>query len=393
MQHSSLVERIGGAGSRAWYVHGLARQKEAAGHDVIILTIGEPDSPTPDPVIAQAVASLHAGRTHYMDIEGMPTLRAAIAAWHKTTTGQEIDPLQVVVAAGAQSALFSALQVTVDHGSEVITLAPNYTTCEAAGGAAGGRLVSVPLDVEAGFRLDLPAIKRAVTPRTRALLLNSPNNPTGAVLTAGELRQLADLAQQHDLWIISDEVYGALTFDVPHLSPASLPELAERTVVVSSLSKSHAMTGWRVGWTISPPETAQHLYNLNLCMLYGSPGFIQDAALVALQQCNDAVGKMRADYRRRRDFVCPWLDSLPGLSCRLPEGGMFAMVDVRQSGMDAEAFALALLEAENVAVLPGGGFGATLNGFVRMSLGTPDEKLHEACQRLERFVGRQQRRV
>lgn len=388
MRYSSLTDRIGGRGSRAWHVHGLARQRQAAGQDIIVLTIGEPDSPTPEKVVARAHAALDAGDTHYKDIEGVPKLRAAIARWHETTTGQSVDAAQVVVAAGAQSALFSALAISVDAGSQVITLEPNYTTYEAAVGAAGGRLIGVPLAVDRNFRVDLEAVERAITPKTRALLINSPNNPTGAVLSRDEILALGDLAKRHDLWIVSDEVYAALTYDAPHISPAGFPDLAERTLVVSSLAKSHAMTGWRVGWTIGPKKAAEHLYNLNLCMLYGSPGFIQEAAIVALENCGSAVGAMRADYDRRRKLVCPWLDRLPGLSCKLPEGGMFAMVDVRGTGLGSEQFALDLLDAEGVAVLPGSGFGESLNGFVRLSLGTPDETLREACRRIEKFCQR-----
>ena len=290
--------------------------------------------------------------------------------------------------AGAQNALFSALQVLVGAGDEVITPDPRYSTYEAVVGATGATLVSVPLVPERGFHLDLQALAAAITPRTRVILLNSPHNPTGAAMSRADVEAVAALAQRHDLWLVSDEVYAALSFESEHVSPASLPGMAERTVVVSSLSKSHAMTGWRVGWAIGPLELARHLHNLFLCMLYGSPGFVQDAAIVAIEQASNEVETMRETYRRRRDLVAPWLDRLPGLGCRLPEGGMFCMADCRGSGLSSQDFAIRLLEEESVAILPGDGFGRQAEGFLRISLGLPDATLAEACRRIEAFCGR-----
>jgi len=385
MRFSSMTERVAGRGSEAWRLHMLAQERKRAGREVIFLTVGEPDFDTPPAVVEAAAASMRAGNTHYTDIMGFPRLRRAIAAWHRTTTGQEVAPEQVVVAAGAQNALYSSLQMLVGAGDEVISPDPRYSTYEAVVGATGATLVSVPLLPERGFHLDLAALAAAVTPRTRAILINSPHNPTGAVMTRAEVEAVVELACRHDLWLVSDEVYAAMCFDRPHVSPASIPAAAERTVVVSSLSKSHAMTGWRVGWAIGPPAFARHLFNLYLCMLYGSPGFIQDAAVVALEQVRDEVAAMRDAYRRRRDLVAPWLDRLPGLACRLPEGGMFAMVDCRPTGLSAEDFATGLLEAQDVAILPGDGFGHQAEGFLRVSLGLPDATLAEACRRIEAY--------
>ena len=385
MRFSSLTERVAGRGAEAWQVHMLALQKQRAGADVIFLTVGEPDFDTPTAVVEEAVRSLRDGNTHYTDIVGFLRLRQAIAGWHEKTTGQRVSPEQVVVGAGAQNALFSALQVLVGVGDEVITPDPRYSTYEAVVGSTGATLVSVPLLPERGFHLDLDALAAAITPRTRAILINSPHNPTGAAMSRADVEAVAALAVKHDLWLVSDEVYAALTFEAPHVSPASLPGLAERTVVVSSLSKSHAMTGWRVGWAIGPLAFARHLHNLFLCMLYGSPGFVQDAAIVAIEQASGEVEIMRETYRRRRDLVAPWLDRLPGLSCRLPEGGMFCMADCRASGLSSQDFATRLLEEESVAILPGDGFGHQAEGFLRISLGLPDEALAEACRRIEAF--------
>lgn len=389
MHYTSLVERVGGRGAAAWALHGLGvEQQRRTGKEVIFLTVGEPDFDTPQVIQEAAVASMRAGNTHYTPIVGTRALRQAIADWHETTAGQAVDPAQVVVAPGAQCALFCVMQCLAEAGDEVITTDPRYSTYEAVIGASGARLVSVPLLPDRGFALDLEALGRAITPRTRVLLLNTPHNPTGAVLTPAELEAIAALCRAHDLWLVCDEVYAALTYDAPHHSPSALPGMAERSVVVSSLSKSHAMTGWRLGWAIGPKRLAEHLDNLMLCMLYGCPGFIQDAAVAALTEGRGAVAEMHAAYRRRRDLVAPWLDRLPNLACATPAGGMFAMLDVRRSGLAAEAFARRLLEEESVAVLPGGGFGEQAEGFCRLSLGFHDETLAEACRRMEAFAGR-----
>ncbi len=388
MRFSNLTQRIAGRGAEAWHVHFLAAQKKRAGADVIFLTVGEPDFDTPPVVVEAAERAMRAGDTHYTDIVGTLALREAVADWHFQTTGQRVTPDQVVVGAGAQNALYSTLQMVAGAGDEVITPDPSYSTYEAVVGASGAALVSIPLLPGQGFRLDLEALAAAVTPRTRAILINSPHNPTGSAMSRSEVEAIAAIAQKHDLWLISDEVYAALCFEGEHISPASLPGMAERTVVVSSLSKSHAMTGWRVGWAIGPLELARNLHNLFLCMLYGSPGFIQAAAVVAIREASSEVAIMRETYRRRRDLVAPWLDRLPGLSCRLPAGGMFCMADCRESGLSSKEFALRLLEEENVAVLPGDGFGRQTEGFLRLSLGLPDEVLAEACRRIEAFCAR-----
>jgi len=388
MRYSSRTEDIAGRGSEAWHLHFLAAERKRAGHPVIFLTVGEPDFDTPPLVVDAAVKSMRSGNTHYTEIVGPLALRQAVADWHEETTGQRVAPSQVVVAAGAQNALFCTIQMLVGPGDEVISPDPAYSTYEAVVGAAGGRMVQVPLDPDRGFHIDLAALERAVTPKSRVILVNTPHNPTGAVMTRDEVEAIAAIAKANDLWLVSDEVYASLSFEKPHVSPASLPGMAERTVVVSSLSKSHAMTGWRVGWAIGPETFAQHLHNLLLCMLYGSPGFIQQAGIVAIREASAEIAQMRDAYRRRRDLVAPWLDRLPGLACRLPEGGMFAMADCRGSGLSSQDFARRLLDEESVAILPADGFGKQGEGFLRISLGLADETLAEACRRIEAFCAR-----
>ena len=382
------VDGLGGAAADAWDIHVEALRRRAAGEDVILLSVGDPDLPSPAAAVAAAKDSLDRGRTHYAEVAGQGTLREAIARHHARLTGQAVDPHQVVVLAGAQSALFSACQCLLDPGDEVLVPEPMYVTYPATVAAAGARMVRVPLIAERGFHLDLDALGAAVTDRTRAVLINSPHNPTGAVMTRHEVEAVARLCRQHDLWLISDEVYASLLYEGEHVAPAALGGMGERTVTVSSLSKSHAMTGWRVGWLIGPAALTAHVRNLALCMLYGCPPFVQDAALAALEAGTVDCERFQELFRRRRDAVCRRLAGLPGLGCAKPQGGMFVMVDVRRTRLTAYEFAARLLEEEGVCVLAGDAFGGAAEGHVRISLTAPDERLAEACNRIGRLAFR-----
>ena len=386
LRYSSVVERISGEGSRAWDIHTRAGEMEEAGRDIIFLSIGDPDFDTPPPIVDAVVDSLRRGRTHYTAMAGIPPLREAIAARHERLTGQTVDADAVVVTAGAQCGLFSAMLCLAGPGDEVIVPEPMYVTYEAVVGVTGARLVQVPLRGERGFHLDPDDLAAAITPRSRVLLLNFPHNPTGAILTADELHAVADIARRHDLWVISDEVYATLTYDQPHRSIVSCAGMAERTVIVDSLSKSHAMTGWRLGWTISPGDMPAHLSNLALCMLYGCPPFIQDAAVTALTHEFDEIGVMRAAFRERRDLLVERINAMDRVRCLKPEGSMFLMIDVRESGLGSIDFAERWLDAEGVCALPCDGFGPSGEGYLRISLSASVEVLEEVCARLERFV-------
>ncbi len=388
MQFSPLVGRIAGGGARAWSVHFDAQRQRAEGRDVLLLTVGDPDQGPPEAVIAATVAALQGHKTGYSPIIGLPALRAAIAARVERRTGTATTAENVAVVPGTQAGLYAALHCIAGPGDEVIAFEPTYATYEAVAGAAGATLVTVPLLAETGFHPDLAALARAVTPLTRALWLNSPHNPTGAVFTRDEIETIAALARRHDLWLLSDEVYEDLAFARPHLSPRSLPGMAERSVVVSSLSKSHAMPGFRLGWVVGPEAFIRHLFNLVLCMLYGGPPFIQLGALKALESDLPEVAALAADYRRRAALLAGILADAP--SCRVipPEGGMFLLFDIRGSGLGAEAFARALLEAEGVAAVPCDGFGPSAVGHLRLALTLTDEKLAEAGRRIVRLARR-----
>jgi arginine:pyruvate transaminase len=386
MRYSSLTERVAGRGAGAWAVHRRAIELREAGEDVIALTVGDPDQAPPDILIETTVAALRAHRTGYSRMIGTEALRQAIAARHAARTGMPCTADNIVVVPGAQGGLYCALQCLAGGGDEVVVPEPIYATYEAVIGASGATMVTVPLVPERGFHPDLDAMAAAIGPRTRIVWINSPHNPTGAVFTADEIAAICELCRQHDLWLLSDEVYEDLAFARPHVSPWSLPGMAERTVVVSSLSKSHAAPGFRMGWVIGPPELQGHLFNLLLCMTYGSPGFIQEGALAVLRQEAAEVAALREDYRRRAAMMSALLAEAPNCRVVPPEGGMFVLLDVRGTGFGSEEFALDLLEREHVAVLPCDGFGASAAGHLRIALSAPDARLEAAGQRIVRFA-------
>ena len=386
MRFSPLVDRIAGRGAGAWHVGAEAALLREAGHDVISLTVGDPDQAAPAPVIDAAIEALRHQRTGYAPIIGYPKVREAIAARFARRTGRPCEADNVVVTPGAQGGLYCALQCLAGPGDEVIVPEPVYATYEAVIGASGAQMVTVPLQAARGFHPDLDDIARAVTPRTRAIWINSPHNPTGAVFTADEIAGIAVICRRHDVWLVSDEVYEDFAFARPHLSPWSLPDMAERTIVVSSLSKSHAMPGFRFGWIIGPPALSRHLFNLLLCMTYGAPPFIQEGALAALAGELPEVAALREDYRRRAGLFSRILGDAPNCRATPPEGGMFVLLDIRATGLGAQDFARALLHRENVAVLPCDGFGPSAAGHLRISLTAPDPRLEEAGRRIVRFA-------
>lgn len=386
MRFSPLVDRVAGKGASAWAIHMDALRQRESGRDVILLTVGDPDQAPPEPVISAAVDALRRRRTGYAPIVGYPEVRRAIAARVERRTGRPCSAENVIVVPGAQAGLFCALQCLAGSGDEVIVPEPMYATYEAVTRASGASLVNVALRPERGFHPSLAALARAITPRTRVIWINSPHNPTGAVLDRAEVEAIAQLCRRHDLWLVSDEVYEDLAFARPHVSPRSLPDMADCTVVVSSLSKSHAIPGFRLGWIVAPEALARHLFNLLLCMLYGGPPFIQDGALAALTRELPEAAALREDYRRRAALLAGILAEAPNCHATLPEGGMFVLLDVRATGLGSEAFARTLLEREGVAVLPCDGFGPSAVGHLRIALSAADATLEEAGRRIARLA-------
>ncbi len=386
MRLSSFVQRIGGEGAAGWQIHFTARQAEAVGEDVIVLSVGDPDFSTPGPIIEAAVTALRDGDTHYAEIDGRAQLRASIARRLATRHGLPVDETNVVPFAGTQNALFASCLCLFDQGDEVIVSDPMYLTYEATIQATGAAVTRVPVVADGRFRPDVEAMAAAVGPRTSGIMLTTPANPTGVVMSRAELEVIAEAARRHDLWVITDEVYADLIFDGEHVAVGSLDGMADRTITVGSLSKSHAMTGWRVGWAAGPAELRPHFYNLGLTMLYGLPGFMQQAAVAALDGHDADVDEMRDIYRRRRDLAVEILEEASDLPLLSPDAGMFLLADVSAHNGDATEWAWDLYRQTGVSVLDAGAFGAPARGWVRISFTISDDQLAEGCRRIVGFT-------
>jgi aspartate/methionine/tyrosine aminotransferase len=386
MKYSNLVERIAGDGADAWTTHYAARIALDRGEDVIILSVGDPDLDTPAPVVERAIECLRRGDTHYTPVAGRDALREAIARCHRERTGQAVDGSNVIFLAGAQNALLTASLCLAGPGDEVIAFEPLYPTYPATIEASGARMVRVPGPASSDFRPDLGALEAAITPRTRAIFFASPNNPSGHVLTSEELAVIGGLARRHELWVVADEVYAGLAAGgrVPSLAA----ELPEQVVTVSSLSKTHAMPGWRAGWLVGPKTLVMHAEALAIAMLYGLPGFVQEAALTAMQIAPSAEARMREFCATRRDLVLTELEGVATIRCSAPDAGMFMLIDVRGCGMSGHDFMSELFRSERVSVLDGGAFGKGTADFVRLFFGTDESTLREGCRRIRRFAER-----
>jgi arginine:pyruvate transaminase len=387
MRYAAVTERLAGLGGAKWAVHAKARQMKAAGRDVIELTIGEPDVATPPELMAIASKSMLAGRTGYSNGQGEPGLLRALAARYTARRGREILPAQIMCFPGTQTTLYAVLMGLLGPGDEVLLGDPMYATYEGLIAATGAKMVPVPLLANAGFRMRAADIADRITPATRVIMLNSPHNPTGAVLTRQDFAEIGALARAHDLWILCDEVYEDLVFDgVAFASPLDLPDLADRVIVASSISKSHAAPGFRSGWCVGPVEFMERLLPLSETMLFGNQPFIADMTAQAIADGSSVAAGMTQRFARRADLVRDRLDGVAGLRVHRPDAGMFALVDVGAVAADGQAFALALLEKTDVAVMPGASFGTALRSWLRLSLTQPDEVIEEACRRIAAFA-------
>jgi arginine:pyruvate transaminase len=356
------------------------------GADIIHLGVGDPDFDTPAGIIDTALTSLKNGRTHYSPIQGEPELRNAVAEACSNQYGTDIEAEQVCIYPGAQCALFATMLCLAGPGDEVILLEPFYATYEGVAQAGGASVVSVPLSADDDFSLDINRITDAVTDKTRVILMNSPGNPSGAVFDMKSIASLARLCREKNIWLVSDEVYSQLIFDAEHYSPLSIPEAQDNVVVISSVSKTYAMTGWRLGWTIAPPELVVHLSNLSQCLLFGVSQFTQDAVAYALRNEHQQVTTFCKSFKQRRDLFCDALEKIEGLTVHRPRGGMFTMVDVSALGYNGEQFANELLDDSGVAVVPGFAFGDSVINCVRIGYLCDEKLLMQAAERIEKYV-------
>jgi aspartate/methionine/tyrosine aminotransferase len=381
VKFSALTKRISGTGADAWLTHYEAVAARARGEDVIVLSVGDPDIETPAPVLERAIEQLRRGDTHYVAAAGRPEVRQAIARAHAARTGQTVGAENVVYLAGAQNALFVASLCLLGPGDEVVTFEPMYPTYPATLEVGGARLVCAPAD--ARLRPDLAALRALVTARTRAIVWASPNNPSGFVFNETELAVIEELARHHDLWLIADEVYAGLApaGRVPGLA-ARLPE---QVVTLGSLSKSHAMTGWRAGWLVGPRELAVNAELLAMCMLFGLPGFVQEAVITALDIAPAAEQRTREYCRTRQQRFAAGLQGAAGLRPVEPEAGMFMLVDVSATGLSGREFVRGLYASQKVSVMDGAAFGAAAAHCVRVCFATDESSIDAACERIRRF--------
>jgi aspartate/methionine/tyrosine aminotransferase len=385
MKFPPLVDRIKGESVAAWTIHGEAREAQLRGEDVIVLSIGDPELETPAPVLERAIESLRGGDIRYTPAAGRHALRQAIAQTHERRTGQVVSAENVVFLSGAQNALFAASLCVAGAGDDVLALEPLYPSYPATIRASGAQLVRVAAPAAAGFRPDLGKLAAAITARTRALFFATPNNPSGVILSEEDLAVIGDLALRHSLWIVADEVYAGLAPGgrVPSLAT----RLPEQVVTISSLSKSHSMPGLRAGWMVAPTALAKHAESLSMCMLFGLPGFIQEAALTALLGSTAPEVRIRELCTARRDLLIRGLAGVPGIRCSVPDAGMFTLIDVRETGLSGYDFMSGLFRSERVSVLDGGAFGEATRGFVRLCFATDEATLREAMIRIRRYVG------
>ena len=385
MRYAERMSRLTTAASFDMLARGKAL--EAKGRSIIHLGIGEPDFDTPAYIRRAADAALSAGYTHYGPAAGLPEFRKLIATtWHERR-GIACDAANVVVTPGAKPVLFFAMLALLEPGDEVLIPSPAFPTYGSAASLVGARVVNVPLDAARGFDLDLGALRQRINARSRMLVLNSPHNPTGAVLPRATLEGVAALAREHDLVVVSDEIYAGMVYEGESPSIATLPGMAERTVVVDGFSKTYAMTGWRLGFGIMPEPLARHMAGLmnnsNSC----TATFVQKAGEAALTGPQDEVAAMVAEFEARRDVVIDGLNGIPGVSCAKPAGAFYAFPRVDGTGLASGELADRLLDEAGVVTLPGTGFGPEGEGYLRLSYANSPENLREGLRRIHRFVG------
>lgn len=385
MRYAGITDRLADLGGEKWAVHFAGRAKAAAGAPLIELTIGEPDIPVDPALIDVCTEAMKRGRTKYSNGRGEDGLLEALAEKYAPRF-PGIGPGNILCFPGTQTALYAVITALVDAGEGVLVGDPYYATYEGVVRAPGAVLQPVPLRFEAGFVMEPEALRAAITPQSRVLLLNTPHNPTGSILDRATLEELGAIARAHDLWIVCDEVYEDLIFEGTFASPLEIDSLRDRTVVTSSISKSFAATGFRSGWAVGPEEFCTRLLPVSETILFGNQPFIADMTEAALRGQFDTATRMRKSYAERVAMITAELASCPALKVGKVSGGMFIMIDVAGTGLDGEEFAWRLLDEQTISVMPGASFGNNAKSLIRMALTVPDDELKEAVSRLRRFA-------
>jgi aspartate/methionine/tyrosine aminotransferase len=367
----------------AYQVLARTNQLEAAGREILHFEIGQPDFDTFSNISQAGIRAIHENRTRYTSPAGLPTLREVIAKDCGERRGIHIDPGEVVVGPGAKPALFFPTLALVEPGDEVIYPDPGFPTYEAMIRLAGGVPVAVPLLEENNFSFDLEKFDSLVNARTKLIILNSPGNPTGGVMPQADLEHVAEKAQQHDCWVMSDEIYSRVAYDglrVPSI--ASIPGMQPRTIIVDGFSKTYAMTGWRLGYGIMPRALADRVGLLLTHSVGSTAEFTQFAGLEAILGPQQEVDAVVAEYQRRRDLIVPLLNALPGFKCQTPQGAFYAFPNITGTGMSSNELANLILEKAGVALLPGSAFGTNGEGYLRLSYATSSDIIRSGLEKI-----------
>lgn len=363
-----------------------AEELEREGRSIVHMEIGRPDLDSPLCAKETAAKSLMSGNVHYTDMSGTYELRCAVAKKYQTEQNMDVDPdKHVVITCGATEALTATFLTLLEPGDEVIVLTPYFSGYADELAIASGKLVPVPTKMEDGFRLPVEGVKRAITEKTRAILLNSPNNPSGAVLSHDDLRTLSEIAIEHDIWVVSDECYEKFLYDGEHISIGSLPGMAERTVTISAASKTWSMTGWRVGWIVAPDAMRPYVNKCHQNLTACANSFAQAGVVEAFKSAEEDVAGMVKEYRRRRDMVVRWLNDIPGFEAITPSGAFYAFPSIKSLGMkDGFSFCSWLLEEAGVSTAPGEIFG--MPGHIRLAYCNSYENIEEGMKRIKEAV-------
>lgn len=384
-----LAERMGRLGTEgAFEVLARARELEAQGRHIVHLEIGEPDFATPDNITEAGISALNAGWTHYTPAGGIMEARRAVAGFVSRRLGVPIEPGEVVLVPGSKNVLLFVLLALVEPGDEVICPDPGYPVYASLVNFVGARPVPVRLREERGFRMDREELATLVTPRTRLLILNTPQNPTGGMLTKEDVEFVAELARERDVFVLADEIYSQITYGSEHASVLSEPGMKERTVLLDGMSKAYAMCGWRLGYGVAPRELAVQMEKLMINTSSCAAAFTQMAAIEAFEspESDAAVGRMVSEFRRRRDLLVDGLNAIPGVRCQRPEGAFYAFPNIEATGLGERELAAALLEEAGVAVLAGTAFGAAGAGFIRLAYTQGEHDLRTGLERIGDYL-------
>ncbi len=382
-----LAERMGRIGVEgAFSVLVKAKALEAQGRDIIHLEIGEPDFPTPRHIVEAGKKALDEGWTHYGPPQGLPELREAIASYISRTRGIRVGPEHVCVVPGGKPIIFFPMLALLEPGDEVIYPNPGFPIYESMINFLGAKPVPIPLVEERGFSFDLNMLRDRLSPKTKLLILNSPQNPTGGVIPPADIRAIADLVRDRDLIVLADEIYSRIYFDEAPLSITTLPGMLEKTIILDGFSKTYAMTGWRMGYGVMPEWLVDPINKLMVNSNSCTASFTQRAGIAALNGPQDEVVKMTAEFRRRRDAFCAGLNGLPGVRCAIPGGAFYAYPNITGTGWKSEALADALLKDAGLACLSGTSFGAYGEGYLRFSIANSYENLMAAIERMRHFL-------